>query len=166
MHRVAAAFVAALFALGPLTATASEEDCVQLAYMRPHRPEVVQTDARALFGDVNAARAQRGLGPLAEDQTLSNFAMQVALQMAQRHYFGHTDPNGVTFKDRLRAFGMGHRYAAENIAFDQDEHAANQAFLRSPGHFDNIVDRHAHKLGVAVVAAGDGEVFYVEEFAD
>jgi len=165
MHRVVA-FFAALVSLLPLAATASEEECIQLAYIRPHRPQVVATDARALFNDVNAARAQRGLAPLVLDEELSQFALQVAEQMAQRHYFGHTDPAGVTFQDRLRAAGRHNRFAAENMAFDQDEAHANQAFLHSPGHYANIVDGHPHKLGIAVVAAGDGEVFFVEEFAD
>lgn len=165
MHRVVA-FVAALVTLLPLCAYAAEEECIQLAYVRPHRPQVVAAEERTLFNDVNAARAQRGLPPLAQDETLSQFAMQVAQQMAQRHYFGHTDPNGVTFQDRLRAAGLHTRFAAENMAFDQDEPHANQAFLHSPGHYENIVDTHPHKLGIAVVAAGDGEVFYVEEFAD
>ncbi len=30
----------------------------------------------------------------------------------------------------------------------------------------NIVDPQKRRLGIAVVAAGDGEVFYVEEFSD
>jgi uncharacterized protein YkwD len=165
MHRVAA-FLAALVALAPLTATASDEDCIQLAYARPHQPEVIGSEARALFNDVNAARTQRGLAPLVEDPSLSRFALQVAEQMAERHYFGHTDPNGVTFQDRLRAAGFANRYAAENMAFNQDEKSAHLAFLHSPGHYGNIVDSHPRKLGVAVVAAGDGEIFYVEEFAD
>jgi uncharacterized protein YkwD len=165
MFRVVA-FLAAFVALLPIATTASEEDCVQLAYYRPHRPQVVATDARALFNDVNAARAQRGLPPLSADEGLSQFALQVAQQMAQQHYFGHTDPTGVTFQDRLRTSGLRFRFAAENMAFDQDVIHANQAFLRSPGHYANIVDPHPHKLGIAVVAAGDGEVFYVEEFAD
>ena len=165
MSRVVA-FLAALVALLPLAVTASEEDCIQLAYIRPHRPQVVVTDARALFHDVNTVRAQRGLPPLVADEGLSQFALQVAQQMAERHYFGHTDPSGVTFQDRLRASGLRYRFAAENMAFDQDETHAHQAFLRSPGHYANIIDPHPHRLGVAVVAAGDGEVFYVEEFAD
>jgi uncharacterized protein YkwD len=165
MHRVAA-FLAALVALAPLTATASDEESIQLAYARPHQPQVIHSEARALFNDVNATRAQRGLQPLAEDAALARFALRVAEQMAERHYFGHTDPNGVTFEDRLRAAGFANRYAAENMAFDQDEKAAHQAFLHSPGHYGNIVDSHSRKLGVAVVAAGDGEIFYVEEFAD
>jgi uncharacterized protein YkwD len=166
MHRVVA-FLAALVSLLPMAATAaSEDDCIQLAYIRPHRPVAVPAEERALVRDVNAARAQRGLPPLEADETLSRFAMQVAQQMAARRYFGHTDPNGVTFQDRLRASNIRYRYAAENMAFDQDEAHANEAFLSSPGHYANIVDPHPHRVGVAVVAAGDGEVFYVEEFAD
>ncbi len=165
LHRIAAC-LAALFALAPLTATASNEEFIQLAYARPHPPQVIRSEARALFNDVNAARAQHGLAPLAGDRFLEQFALRVAEQMAERRYFGHTDPNGVTFEDRLRAAGFANRYAAENMAFDQDERSANQAFLRSPGHLGNIVDAHTRKLGVAVVAAGDGQIFYVEEFAD
>jgi uncharacterized protein YkwD len=166
MHRVVA-FLAALVSLLPMAATAaSEEDCIQLAYIRPHRPVVVPAEERALVRDVNVARAQRGLAALTPDETLSRFAMQVAEQMATRRYFGHTDPNGVTFQDRLRASNIRYRFAAENMAFDQDEPHANEAFLSSPGHYANIVDPHPHRIGVAVVAAGDGEVFYVEEFAD
>jgi uncharacterized protein YkwD len=165
MHRVVA-LVAALSSLLSAAAFASSEDCIQLAYLRPHRPQVQPAEARLLVNDVNAARAQRGLPPLEPDAGLSDFALQVALQMAERRYFGHTDPNGVTFQDRLRASRLRYGYAAENMAFDQDEPHANQAFLRSPGHYSNIVDRHPRRVGTAVVAAGDGEVFFVEEFAD
>jgi uncharacterized protein YkwD len=163
MSRVVA-FVVALISLLPSMA-AADEDCVQLAYVRPHRLQVVSTDARVLFNDVNAARAQRGLPPLSPDAGLSQFALKIAQQMAEQHYFGHTDPNGVTFQDRLRRSGLAFRFAAENMAFDEDESHANQAFMRSPGHYANIVDPHPHRLGIAVVAAGDGEVFFVEEFA-
>jgi uncharacterized protein YkwD len=166
MHRVVA-FVAALVSLLPMAAaSASEEDCIEIAYVRPHRPVVVTSQARALYNDVNSARAQRGLPGLPYDDQLSQFALQVAEQMAARHYFGHTDPNGVTFQDRLRAAGLHNRFAAENMAFDQDERHAHQAFLQSPGHYANIVDSHPRRVGVAVVSAGDGEVFYVEEFSD
>jgi uncharacterized protein YkwD len=164
MHR-AIAVLAAFVTLLPLAARA-EEECIQLAYIRPHRPQVVSSEARALYGDVNAARARRGLPPLALDENLSQFALQVAQQMAERRYFGHTDPNGVTFEDRLRAAGLHRHFAAENMAFDQDELHAHQAFLRSPGHYANIVDQHPRRVGIAVVAVGEGEVFYVEEFAD
>jgi len=166
MHRVVAFFAALCPLLSAAALASSDEDCVELAYMRPHAPVVEPAQARLLIGDINAARAQRGLRPLVSDEGLAGFALQVAQQMAERHYFGHTDPDGVTFEARLRASNIRFEFAAENMAFDQDEEHANQAFLHSPGHYANIVDPHPHRVGVAVVAAGEGEVFYVEEFAD
>jgi uncharacterized protein YkwD len=165
MHRVAV-MLSALVALSPLNAMASEEECIQLAYIRPHPPAVVESEQRELFNDVNVARLRHRLPPLEWDPELETFALQVAEDMAERHYFGHTDPQGRTFQDRLRRARLDYRFAAENMAFDQDEQAANSAFLHSPGHYQNIMDAHSHRLGVAVVAAGDGEVFYVEEFSD
>jgi uncharacterized protein YkwD len=165
MHR-AGAFLAALILLSPLAATASQEGWVQVAFVHPHPPRVVTTAARDLFVDVNAARAQRGLALLTPDARLDAMALAIARQMAERRYFGHTDPNGVTFEDRLRAAGFSYRYAAENMALDSDEPHANAAFLNSPEHFRNIVDVHERRLGVAAVEAADGETFYVEEFSD
>jgi uncharacterized protein YkwD len=164
--RRAAAFIAALFLLFPLAATASEEGWVQVAFVHPHAPRIDAAEAKALFADVNATRTRHGLAPLVADPRLSDFALAVARQMAGRRYFGHTDPSGVTFQDRLRAAGYQYGFAAENMALDRDEAHANAAFLQSRGHYENIVDPHPHKLGIAVLAAGDGEIFYVEEFSD
>ncbi len=164
--RRAAACIAALITLSPLAAAASEGGWVQVAISHPHAPRIVTAEARALFADVNATRMRHGLSPLVADERLSDLALAVARQMADRRYFGHTDPSGVTFADRLRAAGYQYRFAAENMALDCDEAHANAAFLQSPGHYENIVDPQPHKLGIAVLAAGDGEVFYVEEFSD
>src|SRR6202011_294114 len=122
--------------------------------------------ARGAFAGVHATRVRHGLRPLAADERLAGLALAVARQMAIRGYFGHTDPSGVTFRDRLRAAGFRYGYAAENLAFDRDEAHANAAFLQSRGHYENIVDPHPRKLGIAVLAAGEGEIFYVEEFSD
>ena len=168
MLRTAATLIATIgIALGAtLAAPAAEEGTIQLAFVHPMvMPLTVSSQARQLFDDVNATRARLGLARLTPDPQLDAIAKQVAQQMATRHYFGHTDPSGVTFEQRMRASGYHYTYAAENMAFDQDEAHANAAFLHSPGHYANIVDPSPHKLGIAVVAAGDGEVFYVEEFA-
>ena len=168
MLRTAVAFIAGagLALSAALGASAAEEGTIQLAFVHPMvMPLTVTSQAQTLFSDVNATRARLGLSQLVDDPKLDAFAKQLADQMAKRHYFGHTDPNGVTFEQRLQSSGYRYTFAAENIAFDQDESHANQAFLHSPGHYANIVDPTPHKLGTAVVAAGDGEIFYVEEFA-
>jgi uncharacterized protein YkwD len=153
-----------VLATAPVDARA--EPAIELSLVHPHPPVVESLQAQALFDDVNAERSRHGLHALVWDPRLERLALHVAREMAERHYFGHTDPNGVSFEDRLRANGYHYRFAAENMAFDQDEAHANQAFLHSPGHYANIVDPTPTRLGVAVVSAGDGEVFYVEEFME
>jgi uncharacterized protein YkwD len=153
-------------ALGGVAHAAVEHDWVTLAFVHPHAPEIEAAQARVLFDDVNATRAEHRLPTLVHDARLDAIALDVAQQMAARHYFGHTDPNGVTFADRLHASGYRFRFAAENMAFDQDESHANAALLHSPGHYRNIVDPAARRLGTAVVGVGEGQVFFVEEFSD
>jgi len=168
MHRTAAALLATvgLALSATLAAPAAEEGTIQLAFVHPMvMPQTSASQAQQLFSDVNATRARLGLAQLVEDRQLDAIAMQVAQQMATRHYFGHTDPNGVTFEQRMQASGYRYTYAAENMAFDQDEAHANAAFIHSPGHYANMIASEPHKMGTAVVAAGDGEIFYVEEFA-
>jgi uncharacterized protein YkwD len=164
--RWTAAFIAAVVSLSALPAAATEGGWVHVSFAHRHAPRVVAAEARALFADVNAARVRHGLPPLVADERLAGLALAVARQMAVRGYFGHTDPSGVTFQDRLRAAGFRYGYAAENLAFDRDEAHANAAFLQSRGHYENIIDPHPRKLGIAVLAVGEGEIFYVEEFSD
>ena len=168
MHRAALALAAFACASALVTApaAASPERCVRLTLVRPHAPLSSSVQAHVLFDDVNRTRAQHGLAQLADDPQLDAIARDVAVQMATRGYFGHTDPGGVTFEERLRAAGFTYRYAAEKMAFDRDVASANAALLHSPGHYANIVDPEPHRLGTAVVTAGDGQVFFVEEFAD
>jgi len=163
MLRVAL-LAAALLALTPPAAPAAEGGWTSVQFDRPQPPRSAPAAAQALAADVNAARAARGLPTLILDERLSRFALALAREMAERRYFGHTDPDGVTFVDRLRSAGIVDRYAAENIALDTDEPHANLALLHSPGHYANIVDPRPRALGVAAVVAADDEIFFVEEF--
>jgi len=138
---------------------------IALAFVNPHQPVALNDEARALADDVNAERVKRGLPPLERDDALDKFAYAKAVEMAARGYFGHTDPDGVTFEDRLRAWHWPTTYAGENIAYDSDERHAHTAFMNSPEHARNVLDAHEARLGVAVVTVGSGETFYVEDFS-
>ena len=108
MRRQAAylATIATIATLVPTAAFAADESTIQLAFYRPlGSPVTVAMQAQKLAADVNAARAERGLPTLVVDPRLNKIALDVAAQMASQHYFGHTDPNGVTFEQRLRASG-------------------------------------------------------------
>ena len=142
----------------------SGEIAVSIALVDPHYPSAVAVQANTLFSDVNAERAKHGLPALVRDATLDHFAYAKAVEMAARGYFGHTDPDGITFADRIRTWKFN-VFAAENIAFDRDEHRAHTAFVNSPPHMANLMDTNPRRIGVAVVTVGPGETFYVEDFA-
>lgn len=171
--------MAALLALLPLNASQSpqhpmprlvsashgEEATITIALIDPHYPMSLPGETRSLAADVNAERAKHGLSALVRDDALDRFAYAKAVEMAARGYFGHTDPNGITFQDRLRAWRWPTTYAAENIAFDYDESRAHAAFMHSLPHAQNVLDPNERKFGVAVVTVGDRETFYVEDFS-
>jgi uncharacterized protein YkwD len=161
------AMMAAVFGLSPvvLGVAQGQEAPITISFVNPHYPQPAMDQARALADDVNAERVKRGLPALVRDATLDRFAAAKATEMAARGYFGHTDPDGITFQDRLRAWHWPNTYAAENIAFDRDEAHAHTAFMNSPGHASNVLDRNERRIGVAVVTVGEHETFYVEDFS-
>ncbi len=143
----------------------SGDVAIAVPLIDPHYPAVVADEASTLVADVNAERAKHGIAPLVRDETLDRFAYAKASEMAARSYFGHTDPNGITFQDRLKTWHWPTTYAGENIAFDWDEPHAHAAFMNSPPHAQNVLDPGEHKLGVAVVTVGRHETFFVEDFS-
>jgi uncharacterized protein YkwD len=162
------AVMAAVLTLAPMplvSASSSVEQTVSIAYVNPHFPTVAPRQADSLTADLNAERARFGLQPLVRDAALDRIAYAKAVDMAARGYFGHTDPDGITFYDRMKDHGWPTQYVAENIAFDRDEPHANAAFNTSPPHHQNIVDPNERRIGIAVVTVGDGETFYVEDFS-
>lgn len=143
----------------------SAEPPIKIPLIDPQYPTAVPDAAAALVADVNAERAKHGLSALVRDETLDRFARAKAVEMAANGYFGHTDPNGITFQDRMHTWRWPQSYAAENIAFDWDEPHAHTAFMNSPPHAQNVLDGHEARIGVAVVNVGDRENFYVEDFS-
>lgn len=167
-----AALAAGLVGSGIGTASAARvspsqgaEAPITISFVNPHYPQASADQAKSLLTDVNAERSKRGLATLVIDTTLSRFALAKASEMASRGYFGHTDPDGITFEDRLKAWHWPTPYAAENIAFDRDELHAHAAFMRSAPHAANLLDPQEHRIGIAVVSVGPNETFYVEDFS-
>jgi uncharacterized protein YkwD len=169
----AAALAAALPAIPPsakapaalVSSSRTVETTIALDLVNPHAPVSVGAEAAALAADLNAERARRGQGPLTRDEALDRIALAKGVDMAAQGYFGHTDPAGVTFQDRMRAAHWPTAYVAENIAFDRDEPHAHEAFVNSPGHYANMIDRNERRVGVAAVTVGAGATFYVQVFS-
>jgi uncharacterized protein YkwD len=122
--------------------------------------------ADALFAQVNMARAAAGLPVLTRCAELDLTARTFAADLAAKHYFSHTQPNGETLTQRLDAAKVDYRTAGENLALSSDAVTANKALLASPEHRQNMMDPAFHRAGIAAKAVDEQRKVYVEEFAD
>lgn len=120
--------------------------------------------ANESFDLANAARMRRGLTPFKWDDGLAQVAYQHSLDMAEREFFSHINPDGRNPFDRMEAAGIRYRLAAENIAAGaSDAIAAHQGWMNSPGHRSNILGE-SQNLGIGVAFGGSYHVYYTQNF--
>lgn len=99
---------------------------------------------------VNQARSQAGCEPLAVDERLTAAANGHSSDMAARHYFSHTTPEGLTFDQRITDAGFPSP-GAENIAQGQGgAEEVMSSWMDSEGHRNNILNCDLTKIGVGV----------------
>ncbi|MET8561492.1 CAP domain-containing protein [Streptomyces flaveolus] len=112
---------------------------------------------------VNDERAKVGCSPLAANSSLTKLAEAFSDDMAARGYFDHTDPDGRTPWDRAGTAGITD-LGGENIARGQaDAAAVMAAWMGSPGHRANILNRDFKTLGVGV-HFGPGGPWWTQDF--
>jgi len=104
---------------------------------------------KAVFDLINKEREQYGLGPLKWDQELADIARANCIDMVQRGFFSHTNPEGKTPGDRMHADGINYTYCAENIAHGQrTPEAVVEGWMNSAGHRKTILGEKAIYMGV------------------
>src|SRR6478672_3539406 len=121
------------------------------------RRSILRTQRRMLCL-MNRVRTRFGLRPLRTNRCLHRVASRHAHDMVNRRYFAHTTPNGWDPGRRARASGYVPRAAAwlvgENIAWGVADAArpdwVMRAWMHSPPHRHNILDRHFRDVGIGV----------------
>ncbi|NHM31579.1 SCP-like extracellular protein [Bacillus sp. C11] len=105
--------------------------------------------AQQVIDLTNAQRKQNGLPALKADTQLSGVAQKKAVDMEKNHYFSHTSPTYGSPFDMMRDFGVTYSSAGENIAMGQKtpQEVVN-AWMNSPGHRANILNRSFTNIGV------------------
>jgi uncharacterized protein YkwD len=87
--------------------------------------------------------------------------------MAEREYFSHTTPDGITFGQRLQRAGVSYSSAGENIAGNSSAGSAVQAWLNSSGHRANMLNGAFRHLGVGVFRTPSSPyTYYVQVFTN
>ncbi len=107
----------------------------------------------------NQIRADRGLAQLDTDATLRRVATGHSADMVDSDYFDHTTPRGVTMVDRIKGSGYVRPnrgwMVGENLEWGTGTLAtprgAMKAWMNSPDHRANILQRGYRELGVGVV---------------
>jgi len=108
---------------------------------------------------VNAERSERGLRPLRLNRRLSRAARGHARDMVHRDYFSHDSLSGASFVDRIRRSGYlsGPRawIVGENLAWGSRDRSSPSAivdaWMHSPGHRANILQRRFREIGIGLV---------------
>lgn len=103
----------------------------------------------------NAQRVKAGLKPLTIDLKLSRVARIKSQEMTKINYFSHYSPVYGSPFDMMKKFGIKYSYAAENIAKGQRTPSeVVNAWMKSPGHRANILNRNLKVIGVGYDAKG------------
>jgi uncharacterized protein YkwD len=99
---------------------------------------------------VNTFRGQAGCGPLTVDVQLTAAAQGHSSDMANRDYFSHDTPEGVTFDKRIRNAGY-ESPGAENIAMGaRTAEEVMRMWMESAGHRANILNCDLDTIGVGL----------------
>ncbi len=112
----------------------------------------------------NQVRAKNGLPALAALPPLNTAALGHSQEMLELDYFSHTSPVTGKAGDRIKQAGVRWTACAENIyrseGYPIEEVAAEtvDAWVRSPGHYKNIIGPNYTHIGVGVIYKNDEAV--------
>lgn len=110
---------------------------------------------------VNEQRSKHGLNTLVWDDAAAQVARAHSKDMAVRNFFSHTNPDGKSPFDRLKAYGISYKSAAENIAAGQSTpEEVVESWMNSDGHRANILNKAVTKLGVGYYKSNSGYNHY------
>jgi uncharacterized protein YkwD len=144
------------------------------------RADNIESVVTATLCLVNDERARFGAPALIEDARLASAAAGHSHDMDAHHYFEHVSPSGQTVLMRIRASGFipGGRVGftlGENIAWGTlwlgTPRAIVKAWMGSPGHRANILNRSYHYSGIGIdsdlprsMSGGQAGGMYTQDF--
>ena len=119
-------------------------------------------DSEILY-HVNAVRMNAGVAPVALDQNLASASHIRAEESKVR--FAHQRPDGREVKSVLE--NASYSWFGENLAVSksEDAEAIVRAWMNSPTHRANLLNRHYTKMGVSCAKGADGRYYWAQELA-
>jgi uncharacterized protein YkwD len=119
--------------------------------------------ARAIFDRVNDEREERGLDPLAWDDTLADVAAEWSREMATRGELVHQDVGSLLERDELSGFrGIGENIFTASAPVPAG--VIHVGWMESDDHRVNVLNPGWNRIGIGVHCADDGSVWATQEF--
>lgn len=113
---------------------------------------------RSLVDAMNRERQSRGVAPLRLSRRLSLAAGDRLGEMLERRYFAHVSPEGREPFEVIEERGYDFSEAGENLAAGfSSANAVVAAWMKSPGHRDNLLSPAFEEVGVAICREAPGE---------
>jgi len=131
---------------------------VSLVYLvrikAPHILGVASYSSSQIISLTNQKREENGLSDLTENNLLAQAAAAKAADMIAVDYWAHNSPSGKTPWSFINAVGYKYVFAGENLARDfGDPGSVVNAWMNSPSHRSNLLDKNFKEIGVAVSSA-------------
>jgi uncharacterized protein YkwD len=156
-------FAAALFAV-PAAPAAAAPCAGQNLIPTEQNTTQIRSATRCL---INKERTRRGRRALGADRQLTSAAQRYSQHMVDERFFAHVSPGGSTLLSRIRTTT---KYLAETVSYSLGENLAwgsgkratpRQtviAWMASPGHRRNILDRDFRQVGIGIAIGAPADV--------
>jgi uncharacterized protein YkwD len=151
------AFATAATAVAALPAASSAATACSGAHLTPTASHTAQA-RHATFCLLNGERTRHGLPRLRLQVSLTHAAVKYSHLMVRQGFFAHVSPGGSTMAERIKHTrylrGVRSWSLAENLAWGAGRASTPaqivRAWMRSPGHRRNILDRGFREIGIGV----------------
>lgn len=116
----------------------------------------------------NNMRQNRGLSKLCVHPALQKAARAHSRDMINRDYFSHnTKGSNRNPGQRLKGAGYNWRTYGENIGYNSSSKAMMKAWINSPGHRSNILNKSFKEIGIGAVRGnyrGNNTIMFTADF--
>ena len=124
---------------------------ILLFFTYPTQAEFSTITVNRIIQLTNKERVKLGLSELKHNRVLDLAAQKKAEDMLKKNYFAHTSPDGIKPWHWFKEVDYNYTFAGENLAMNFVEaEDAMTAWMNSPTHKDNIVNKNYEDIGIAV----------------
>ena len=140
--------------------TTARGDLEEIRRLVEEEKTVLSYDEQEVLDLVNKYRKENGLDELSAFSKLQDVAKLKAIDLVENEYFSHISERLGTPFEMLENNGVVYTIAGENLARGSSIEKVVEAWINSPLHRDNILEKKFEYTGICVVESDTyGKVF-------